>query len=151
VNEWTLEDILICTPRSARKDVSTKPLRSGIYWSMRKPHIIYYSDVPLSTVSTLHLAKVSTLHLAMKFSSTTDDIATIHVDQKTVWECYVACLKVEPSRHLNRSPPRGWSSRRRGRSAEKYSQDEQSRKHRFFLSFFELYRNGRRPSIREGG
>ncbi|XP_068477362.1 uncharacterized protein [Phaseolus vulgaris] len=43
-------------------------------------------------------AIVSTPHLAMKFPSATNDIATIHVDQKTARECYVASLKSEPTR-----------------------------------------------------
>jgi len=38
-------------------------------------------------------AIISTPHLAMKFPSANDDIATIHVDQKTARECYVASLK----------------------------------------------------------
>jgi len=45
-------------------------------------------------------AIVSTLHLAMKFPSVNGDIATVHVDQKTTQECYVANLKVEPTRRL---------------------------------------------------
>ncbi|XP_068475225.1 uncharacterized protein [Phaseolus vulgaris] len=35
-------------------------------------------------------AIVSTPHLAMKFPSVNGDIATVHVDQKTTRECYVA-------------------------------------------------------------
>jgi len=42
-------------------------------------------------------AIVSTPHLAMKFSSTTGDIVTVHVEQKVARECYVASLKVEPT------------------------------------------------------
>ena len=40
-------------------------------------------------------AIVSTPHLAMKFPSSTGNIVTIHVDQKTARECYVASLKVD--------------------------------------------------------
>ena len=36
----------------------------------------------------------------MKFPSVNGDIATVHVDQKTTQECYVANLKVEPTRRL---------------------------------------------------
>jgi len=43
---------------------------------------------------------VSTPHLAMKFPFATGDIAIVHVDQKIVRECYVASLKVEPTRRL---------------------------------------------------
>ncbi|XP_068475257.1 uncharacterized protein [Phaseolus vulgaris] len=43
-------------------------------------------------------AIVSTPHLAMKFPSVNGDIATVHVDQKIARECYVASLKVEPTR-----------------------------------------------------
>jgi len=66
-------------------------------------------------------AIVSTPHLAMKFPSATGDIATIQVDQKSTWECYVASLKVEPTRRLYRSPPRGCSPKRWGRSVKKHS------------------------------
>ena len=45
-------------------------------------------------------AIVSTPHLAMKFPSVNGDIATVHVDQKIARECYVASLKVEPTRRL---------------------------------------------------
>jgi len=69
-------------------------------------------------------AIVSTPHLAMKFTSAISDIATIHVDQKPALECYVASLKVEPIRRLNRSLPRGRSPWRRERSTEKYSQEQ---------------------------
>ncbi|XP_068498673.1 uncharacterized protein [Phaseolus vulgaris] len=43
-------------------------------------------------------AIVLTPHLAMKFPSVNGDIATVHVDQKTARECYVASLKVEPTK-----------------------------------------------------
>jgi len=45
-------------------------------------------------------AIVSTPHLAMKFPSINGDIAIVHVDQKTAQGCYVASLKVEPTRQL---------------------------------------------------
>jgi len=64
---------------------------------------------------------VFTLHLARTFPSVNGDIATVHIDQKIARECYVASLKVEPTRRLyttmnNRSPSRrGWSPKRRSR------------------------------------
>jgi len=58
---------------------------------------------------------MSTLHLAMKFPSTAGDIVTVHVDQKIAHECYVASLKVEPTRQLYRASPQGWS--RKGRDS----------------------------------
>ena len=66
-------------------------------------------------------AIMSTPHLAMKFPSTTKDIFTIHVDQKVSRECYVASLKVEPTRRLWRASPRGQSRERRERLAENRS------------------------------
>jgi len=41
-------------------------------------------------------AIVSTPHLAMKFPSSKGDIITVHVDQKTTRECYVASLRMVP-------------------------------------------------------
>ena len=41
---------------------------------------------------------MSTPHLTMKFPSTGGDVITIHVDQKTTRECYVASLRLEPTR-----------------------------------------------------
>jgi len=58
-------------------------------------------------------AIVSTPHLAIKFPSTDDDIVTVHVDKKTAHECYVASLKVEPTRRLYKIPPRGRSPDKR--------------------------------------
>ena len=71
---------------------------------------------------------VSTPHLAMKFPSINGDIATVYVDQKIARECYVASLKVEPTRQLytttnDRSPSR------RGRSPERRSRGRGSRRH----------------------
>jgi len=43
---------------------------------------------------------ISTPHLAMKFHSVIGDIASVHVDKKCARECYVASLKVEPTRRL---------------------------------------------------
>ncbi|XP_068504438.1 uncharacterized protein [Phaseolus vulgaris] len=66
-------------------------------------------------------AIVSSPHLAMKFPSINGDIATVHVDQKIARECYVASLKVEPTRRLytttddRSSSRRGWSLERRSR------------------------------------
>ena len=37
----------------------------------------------------------------------------VHVDQKTAHECYVASLKVEPTRQLYKTPRCGRSPRRR--------------------------------------
>jgi len=64
----------------------------------------------------------------MKFPSVTGDIATVHVDKKTARECYVASLKVEPTRRLyttmnDRSP------NKRGRSLERRSRGRNSRRH----------------------
>jgi len=42
---------------------------------------------------------ITTPHLAMKFSSASEDIATVHVDRKIARECYVTSLRVE---HTNR-------------------------------------------------
>jgi len=42
-------------------------------------------------------AIVSTLILAMKFSSTSGDIVTMHVDQKVARECFMVSLRVEPT------------------------------------------------------
>jgi len=61
-------------------------------------------------------AIVSTPHLAMKFPSATGDIATMHVDQRTARECYVASLKFEPTRRLYIEEPNNQSLSRRGRS-----------------------------------
>jgi len=44
------------------------------------------------------MAIVSTPHLAMKFPLRTEDILTVHVDQKEARECYVESLRVEPLR-----------------------------------------------------
>ena len=56
-------------------------------------------NILLGTSSINRLkAIVSTPHLAMKFPSTTSDIVTVHIDQKMARECYVASLKVEPTR-----------------------------------------------------
>jgi len=38
-------------------------------------------------------AAVSTPHLAMKFSSSSSEIITIHTDQRLVRECYIANLR----------------------------------------------------------
>lgn len=64
----------------------------------------------------------------MKFPSVNGDIATVHVDQKTARECYVASLKVEPTRRLytttsDRSPSR------RDRSPERRSRGRGSIRH----------------------
>jgi len=73
-------------------------------------------------------AIVLTPHLAMKFPFVNGDIATVHVDQKTTRECYVASLKVETTRQLytttnDRSPSQ------RGRSPERRSRGRGSRRH----------------------
>jgi len=71
-------------------------------------------SILLGCSSINHLrAIVSTPHLAMQFPSATKDIATVHVDQKTAWECYVASLRVEPTRRLYKTSPCGRSLRRR--------------------------------------
>jgi len=66
-------------------------------------------------------AIVSTLHLAMKFPSMTGDIAKVHVEERIVRECYVANLKVEPTRRLYLTSPHEKSPRRRGWSPERQS------------------------------
>jgi len=48
-------------------------------------------------------AIVSTPHLAMKFPSLTGDIVTIHVDQRTARECYIASLRMPNPRKLHSS------------------------------------------------
>jgi len=85
-----------------------------------------------STINRLK-AIVSTPHLTMKFSSTTGDIVTIHVDQKVTRECYVASLKVEPTRRLYRASPCGRSRERSGRSIERQSRDKSTREHMIAL------------------
>ena len=60
-------------------------------------------------------AIVSTPHLAMKFPFANNDIATIHVDQKTARECYVASLKSEPTRRLFTTNPDDRLPQKRGR------------------------------------
>jgi len=40
---------------------------------------------------------MSTPNLAMKFPSPSGDVITVHVNQKTTRECYVASLKIEPT------------------------------------------------------
>ena len=48
-------------------------------------------------------AIVSTPYLAMKFPSMVGDIVTIHVDQRTVRECYIASLQLPNPRKLHSS------------------------------------------------
>jgi len=74
---------------------------------------------------------VSTPHLAMKFPFVTGDIATVHVDKKIAQECYVASLKVEPTRRLYTITSNDRSPNRRGRSLERRSRGRNSR--RLFL------------------
>jgi len=64
------------------------------------------------------MAIVSTPHLAMKFPSRTEDILTVHVDQKEARECYVESLWVEPLR-TDTSPLRVRKSSRKDRSPRK--------------------------------
>jgi len=72
-------------------------------------------NILLGQSSINHLkAIVSTPHLAMKFPSTIGDIVTVHVDQKIAHECYVASLKIEPTRRLYRASPRSRSCERAG-------------------------------------
>jgi len=78
-------------------------------------------------------AIVSTLHLAMKFPSTAGDIVTIHVDHKVARECYVASLKVKPTRLLYRATPRDRSCKRERWSTERRSYDRRMREHMIAL------------------
>jgi len=73
-------------------------------------------------------AIVSTPHLAMKFPSVNGNIVTVHVDQKTARECYVASVKVELTKRLY-TTTNGRSPSRRGRSQERRSRGRNSRKH----------------------
>ncbi|XP_068461695.1 uncharacterized protein [Phaseolus vulgaris] len=73
-------------------------------------------------------AIVSTPHLAMKFPSVNGDIATVHVDQKIARKCYVASLKVEPTRRLYATSAER-TTERRGRSPERRSKGRESRRH----------------------
>jgi len=82
-------------------------------------------------------AIVSTPHLAMKFPSMADDIVTVHLDKKTACECYVASLKVEPTRRLYKASLRDQSPRRRGRSPDKHSRDRRSREHMVALIYLD--------------
>jgi len=62
---------------------------------------IRYLLVNANTSYNILLGRPSINRLkAMKFPSVNGDIATVHVDQKIVRECYVASLKVEPTRRL---------------------------------------------------
>ena len=74
-------------------------------------------------------AIVFTPHLAMKFPSVIGDIATVHVDQKTARECYVASLKVEPTRRLYTTTSNDRSPSKRGRSPERRSRGRNFRRH----------------------
>jgi len=51
-------------------------------------------------------AIVSTPHLARKFPSPIGDIITVHMNQKTVWECYTASLRIEPQNQVSRAEGR---------------------------------------------
>jgi len=51
------------------------------------------------------MAIVSTPHLVMKFSSSSGDILTVHVDQNIAQECYAKSLRVKPLCN-DRSPKR---------------------------------------------
>ncbi|XP_068483297.1 uncharacterized protein [Phaseolus vulgaris] len=73
-------------------------------------------------------AIVSTPHLAMKFPSANHDIATIHVDQKTARECYVASLKSEPTRRLYTTNTDDRVPQKRGRSPTRRSGRHMSRR-----------------------
>jgi len=64
----------------------------------------------------------------MKFPSVNGDIATVHIDQKTTRECYVASLKVEPTRRLY-TTTNDQSPSRRGQSSERRSTGRGSRRH----------------------
>jgi len=61
---------------------------------------------------------VSTPHLAMKFPSATGHIAIVHVDQNFVRECYATSLKIEPTRRLYKTSPRGRSQEWEGQALE---------------------------------
>jgi len=76
---------------------------------------------------------VSTPHLAMKFLSATRDITTVHVDQRTTLECYVASKKVEPTRRLYTITLIDWSLDRREWSPERRSRGQHSRRHMIAL------------------
>lgn len=71
-------------------------------------------------------AIISTLHLAMKFPLMIGDIVTINVDHKVARECYIASLKVEPTRRLYKASPCGRSCERERRSIETRSRDRRS-------------------------
>jgi len=87
-------------------------------------------NIPLGRSSINRLkAIVSTSHLAMKFPSVTGDIATVHVDQKTARECYVASLKVELTRWLYTVASHDRSPDRRGRSLKRRSRGRKSIRH----------------------
>jgi len=72
---------------------------------------------------------MSTPHLAMNFPSMTRDIVIVHVDQKIARECYVASLKVEPTKRLYRTSPRRRFRERVGRSTERHSRDRRTIEH----------------------
>jgi len=113
--------------------------------SLRKTINIRYLLVNANTSYNILLGRpfinclkaiVFTPHLAMKFPSVNGDIAKVHVDQKTTRECYIASLKVEPTRRLyattnDRSP------RWRGRSPERRSRGRGSRRH--LVALVDLY------------
>jgi len=66
-------------------------------------------------------AIASTPHLVMKLPSITEDIVTVHMDERIARECYLASLNVEPIRPLYMTSPRGKSPRRQGQSLERHS------------------------------
>jgi len=84
-------------------------------------------------------AIVSTPHLAMKFPSVIGDIATVHVDQKTARECYVASIKVEPTRRLYTKTLNDQSPSRRERSPETRSRGQNFRRHLVALVDLDLW------------
>jgi len=62
----------------------------------------------------------------MKFPLMIGDIVTINVDHKVARECYIASLKVEPTRRLYKASPCGRSCERERRSIETRSRDRRS-------------------------
>jgi len=102
-------------------DLYTK-FRKGRYQSLTIK--IRYLLIDVNMLYNIHLgrlslnpleAMVSSLNLAMKFSSVSSDIMTIHIDHRTASECYMVSLKVEPQKAYSRasSIPRSTKSKER--------------------------------------
>jgi len=110
VSRWKLEDSLICTPRLGKR-YFCKTIK--VVYLLVNENTSYNILLGRSSINRLQ-AIVSTPHLVMKFVMASGDIVTVHVDQKTTRECYVASLKIESTSRLYKTSPRGRSMGKRG-------------------------------------